>query len=293
MADHAPVCAITGTSGYLGSRLKRHLERLGWTVVELGRKPGQVPWTLGAAVPPEEFSSRGVAALVHCAYDFSSTRGEDVTRVNVDGTRRLFEAARSGGVGRIVLISSMSAYADCRSVYGRAELEAEPIASEFGTVILRPGLIYGDQPGGMVGAMAAVMKRSPIVPLIGSGHSVLYLTHEDDLVRLIQESVIGSDSVPVVVPVTAASELGLEFREILRILARKTGKRPRFLPIPWWLVWGVFRFAEMLGLRLRLRSDGVVGLVFADPHPDFSRTRLLGIPFRSFAESFRPVQISS
>lgn len=37
MADHAPVCAITGTSGYLGSLLKRHLERLGWTVVELGR----------------------------------------------------------------------------------------------------------------------------------------------------------------------------------------------------------------------------------------------------------------
>lgn len=282
MAEHVHVCATTGGSGYLGSRLKRHFEQRGWAVIELGRRPGNVPFTLGESVNPGDFASRDVSALIHCAYDFSVRTSLDNDRVNVAGTRRLFEAAKAGGVTRFVFISTMSAYTGCRSEYGRTKLECEKIAAEFGAVILRPGLIYGEKLGGMVGAMAGLIKKLPILPLIGSGRTMLYLTQEDDLSKLIEAALVRPETVPTGVPITAASEKGFEFREILRNLARQMDRHIWFIPVPWQLIWGVFRFAELFGLRLRLRSDGVLGLVFADPNPDFSQTRNLDVSFRTY-----------
>ena len=54
---------------------------------------------------------RSADALIHAAYDLSLTSSADIWRVNVEGTRRLLEAAKDAAVGRIIVLSSMSAFA--------------------------------------------------------------------------------------------------------------------------------------------------------------------------------------
>ena len=111
---------------------------------------------------------RSANALVHAAYDLSLTRPADIWRVNVAGTRRLLEAASEAGVSRIIVLSSMSAFAGTTQLYGRAKLEIEAITADVGGCAVRPGLVYGEQAGGMAGALRA-MTGSPVVPVITGG----------------------------------------------------------------------------------------------------------------------------
>jgi nucleoside-diphosphate-sugar epimerase len=282
-------CAITGTNGYLGSRLATAFKDSGWGAYRLSRQPADgdgfsVPFSLEKGVPVGFFKDARVSALVHCAYDFHSIKRADIYERNVEGSIRLLRTAKNEGVSRIVYISSMSAFVGCRSLYGKAKLAIEKEAFSLGASVVRPGLIYGDQPGGMVGALTKAVRASFIVPLAGNGRQVLYLTHEDDLVSLIKH-LCESESIDNAGPLTAASEKGLSFRDILTSLAASQKRSVLFVPLPWRLFWAPLKALEVCGLKPGFRSDSVVSLVNQDPAPSFDLTRKTGIKFRGFLES--------
>src|ERR1044071_2927816 len=111
-------CAVTGASGYLGSRLVAALKDRGWAVYELSRAADErnqlaVPFSLARGAPRGFFRSEKIDALVHCAYDFGLTSWRDIFEHNVRGSIRLLETARAEGVGKIVFLSTMSAFAGC------------------------------------------------------------------------------------------------------------------------------------------------------------------------------------
>jgi len=278
-----PTVALTGASGYLGACLARRFRANGWLVRPLTRHasdmPDGVPFRLGEPVRPEVL--QGALALVHCAYDFSITRVDEIFRVNVSGTDKLFRAAREAGVPRLVCVSSISAYDGCKSHYGKAKLGIEAIAHSFGALVVRPGLIWGEAPGGMLGKLMHQVRTSRIVPLIGSGSQVQYLVHENDLAGVIVGFCLGNQF-PTQETVTVAHPRAWPFRELLRCIAHGEGADPIFIPFPWRLVWGALRIAELLGIPLAFRSDSVVSLMNQNPSPDFSVAQRLGVVCRPF-----------
>ena len=287
MSADARACAMTGASGYLGSRLCRYLTAQGWTVYRLGRAatdPLDVRWSLDGAPPAQFFADTRIDALVHCAWDFRAVRRADIERTNVQGSIRLLDAAHRAGVRDLVFISTISAFTGCRSDYGRAKLRVERQTLDLGGTVVRPGLIYGQTPGGMVQALTKAVTALPVVPLIGSGRQLQYLAHEDDLAALVA-SLLEPGHPVVDTPVIAASEYPLTFREILARLAAAHGRHARLVPLPWRALWAGLKAAETLGLRPGFRSDSVVSLVNQDPRPDFAMTRKLGASFRAFRES--------
>ena len=100
--------------------------------------------------PADFFVRHRIEALVHCSYDFQLHRWSDIHEQNVQGSIRLMRQAHEQGVTRIVFISTMSAFALCKSLYGRAKFEIEREAAALGAIVVRPGLIHGERPGGMV-----------------------------------------------------------------------------------------------------------------------------------------------
>ena len=267
--------AITGATGYVGSHLAAGFERDGWRVV-------RTRFRLGDEVKPDELA--GCDALVHCAYDFRPVAWPDIKRINVDGSRKLLEAAITGGVARIVVLSTISAFQGCRSLYGKAKLQIEDLGEQSGAAVLRPGLVYvddGSQPGGMYGSLLQSSRRS-LVPLIDGGVHCQYLAHIDDLYAAVRGLTAGDIPVPQV-PVVVASPRCWTMRRLLMLFARRQGRAPLFLSVPWQAVWLGLKTAELVGLRPAYRSDSVVSLVFQDPHPDFSALRALGLTARDFS----------
>jgi nucleoside-diphosphate-sugar epimerase len=279
--------AVTGASGYLGSRLVRELRARGRRVVALGRRPAADPaaehraFALGAAPPAGALD--GVEVLVHAAYDFSVARPHDVRRVNVDGSIRLLDEAARRGV-RIAHVSSLSAFPGCRSLYGRAKLAVEEATAERSGAVVRPGLIYGRDAGGMVGAMTAAVRTLPAVPLVGSGGWVQFTGHVADVVRLVLHAAAAAAAARPGVLV-AASEQPRTLREIVEVLARANGRRRLLVPVPVPVLFAALRAAELARVPLRTRADSLVGLVHGGAAPDFGPTRATGVTFRPFDET--------
>jgi len=165
---------VTGATGFLGQRIVARLQREGVRVRALVRpeRAGVLPavedcvgdlgdeTAIAAAV-------RGVDAVVHAGARVETTgKWEEFADVNIRGTRRIIQAARAAGVGRIVHISSLSVYdvardgvtitedspyeseANARGHYSRSKLAADRLAlaearAGAPVVVLRPGLLYG------------------------------------------------------------------------------------------------------------------------------------------------------
>ena len=91
MTRQAPVAAVTGASGYLGSRICSTLELQGCQVARLVRSTGQGsgPEFAYDLAEPVTAQVREVLqsadALIHAAYDLSLISASDIWRVNVEG----------------------------------------------------------------------------------------------------------------------------------------------------------------------------------------------------------------
>jgi len=118
--------AVTGASGNVGTALLRRLTAVAGVAGVRGlarrRPPDVEPWSgvrwhltdLGEAASEAELDRfvDGADAVVHLAWALQPGRKPEMLhRVNVDGTRRVAEAARRAGVAHVVHMSSLGAYA--------------------------------------------------------------------------------------------------------------------------------------------------------------------------------------
>jgi nucleoside-diphosphate-sugar epimerase len=276
-----PLVAITGSNGYVGGCLKQRFLERGWDVLELTRapRPGTrgVAFQLGGDLPAGALA--GVQALVHAAYDFKPLNWAELQAVNLQGTAKLFAAAKAAGVPRMVCISTLSAFPGCRSLYGRAKLEVEKLAAEQDALVVRPGLVYGNGPGGMFGKLTAQVRKSNVIPMIGDGSQIQYTVHEEDLAAFVEPFCAGKTNPPGRLYVSANPQ-PWTFKNLLQEIARGQGRRPKFVPLPWRFIWLGLKTAETLGVRLNFRSDSLVSLMYQNPAPDFSPNAAAGLVCR-------------
>jgi UDP-glucose 4-epimerase len=170
--------AVTGATGNVGTALLRQLGLTGVHQVRgLARRepPDTAPyasvfWThtdLGrpdAAGLLREFLT-GATTVVHLAWALQPGRHPDLLReVNVEGTRRVLQAAADAGVGHVVVMSSLGSYAAGNpadrvdedwpttgvpsSQYSRDKVEVEQLTREFAAAhpdtavtVIRPTLV--------------------------------------------------------------------------------------------------------------------------------------------------------
>jgi nucleoside-diphosphate-sugar epimerase len=275
-------CLLTGATGYLGSCVKHALQGRDWNVVELSRRPAAggrvIPFQLGNDVPASALT--GARALVHCAYDFTQLSWPEIHRVNVAGSVKLLSAAREANVETLVYISSISAFAGCRSLYGRAKLETERFAHSVGAIVVRPGLIWGVPAGAMFKSLSDQVERSRVVPLTGASQRQ-YLVHQQDAVNFVAR--VLDQPTRLHDPITLAHEKPWTIREIVQEIAAARGKRITTVAVPWRAVWTVIKAAEIVGVSTGFRSDSLVSLIYQNPTPSFALQRELNVSVRPFA----------
>lgn len=268
------VCALTGSTGYVGSVLADALSSR-VKVVPLTRRAGTEDSIRWDFVSTNDISGQlrdhKVDVLVHAAWDMRANTLEELRRIAVTGSKRLYSAAVQAGVKRIVFISTISAFDGCRSAYGRSKLEVEAMTRAQNGIVLRPGLVYGPTPGGLFGAIQREVQTKKIIPLIGSGRASQYLLHEETLKSVVLRAVSGELDSSAGEPITVAHPQPWPFRDLVMKIAKRENRKVTLMPVPWPLLYVGLRCAETLRLKLPVRSDSVISFVYQNPHPDFSR----------------------
>jgi dihydroflavonol-4-reductase len=124
--------AVTGANGLLGAHVVRALQEAGHNAVAVVRERADLRGLTGVDAPLARADTRsrdallrafdGAELVVHCAAVYSYS--EDASRLersNVDGTRRVMEAASEAGVRRVVLTSSSVTCGSSAGPYQRDE----------------------------------------------------------------------------------------------------------------------------------------------------------------------------
>ena len=277
---------VTGSNGYLGKMLVAALREQGFSVVEYRRSvPHDVTnesirsLDLGAPIQNQAFE--GVQCVIHAAWDLQETDPSRAWSRNVGGSKRVLEAALERGVERFIFVSSMSAYFGSQQDYGLMKLAVERSVLDAHQVVVRPGLVYGGEPGGMALALTK-LARLPVIPLFRGAQQ--FTLHSDDFLTAMT-TLAHLDEVPST-PLGLASPLPTSFKEIMMSMAVGVDNSPRTVVVPWHVVLGLLRIAERLRVPLPVRSDSLLGLVRPAPSvPGRDVTDQIGLSFRSFSWS--------
>ena len=268
--------AVTGAGGLVGAAISSALVSQGHEVVP-------VRFRLEAArLQTRDFC--GAQILIHAAYDWQSRNFGDIQRINVNGSFALLDAAHAAEIRNVIFISSVSAFAGCQSIYGKGKLQVEQRVLAAGGLVVRPGMVFGDARRGIFGTLTR-LARMPLLPVFDGGLQPLWFVHRKDLAEVVA-LLAGREWRFLPSPVIAVSaDQPTIFREVLRILGLAQGKHVAILSIPSKPVLELLRFAELIGMKLPLNSDGLMGLLESNPIPDFQTLRSLGIVPRALTHT--------
>lgn len=252
--------AVTGANGYVGGRILSHLRAGGIDAVAFVRRPAPGDERARRYALEEQLDGsllEDVEMVVHAAYD-TSVQGADIRAINVSGSLPLLDGLAKQG-GRMLMISSLSAFEGTRSQYGCAKHELERAVLQRDGIVLRPGLVFGAGAGGLFGAMVKALSRSAVMPTIGGGGQRLFVTHDEQLCRLVAALATGeADSRG---PLFAAYEIPTTLRAITEHIARAHGRRLRVASMPPSLIRLALRCAEIARVGLPFRSDSLRSLL--------------------------------
>lgn len=167
-----------------------------------------------------------------------ATRDID-TLLHIAGTRKslkLVRAAVENGVKRLILVHTtgiFSKYQSAKADYLAIEKGIRDLIAgrNIPLTILRPTMIYGSANDGTIAEFFGMVRRLPVIPLVGGGHYALQPVHQSDLGRAYYQVLTHPAE-------TADREYNLsggekiDFIDLMREIADILGKKRLFLPVP-------------------------------------------------------------
>ncbi|ULJ83011.1 NAD(P)-dependent oxidoreductase (plasmid) [Rhizobium sp. C104] len=271
----APRLIITGSTGYIGARLAAMARERGFEVVELGRRSG-AKWRIGDA--PAASDLEGAVGIVHLAHSWATEpEAAEEDNINISGTVRLAEAAKTAGVPRFVFSSSTSSRREALNVYGRTKFRIEQhlAASPAAPIVrvARIGLVYGGPRTAMYGLMAKLAALSPLLPMIGLSREVQPI-HLDEVAEGLLALATQESQPPQTF--VLAQQKPISFAAWLRMLRRSQGKgNLHFIPIPLAAALFACRMTKLVPLIPTVDPERVLGLAGAAPMESGESLRLL------------------
>ena len=250
--------AISGAGGFVGRRAIVDLRAAGLDVVPLVRRPGGADGEIvvgdlaemapALALPPFD-ACLHLAGRAHKLNDVAEDPLEAYRSTNVEGTRRLLDAAIRAGCRHFVYVSSAKAAGE-RSTgeplhpdgpmrpedpYGISKAEAEVLVREtcdgagIGWTILRPPLVYGPGVAANFDRLLRLALSGLPLPL-GAARNRRSMIFVGNLVDAMRAVLTTPESRGRVFYVTDGEDLSTA--DLIRRIARAGGKRAWLLAVP-------------------------------------------------------------
>ncbi len=128
-----------------------------------------------------------ISNIIHLAGLIKSNKYKDFFDVNVKSTENLVKICKKKKVSSFIFISTDLAAKKKLTIYGKSKHEAEQLIKKSGInyVILRPTVIYGKGDSKFVMDLVKIIKKSGIIPVIGTGEYIFQPVFVNDIANII------------------------------------------------------------------------------------------------------------
>jgi len=262
---------VLGATGFIGRQVIHQLLERGSPATALVRRLHTLPPEIvapaqagrlrvlrGSLEEPEQLDQAlaGAGAVIHLATGGGDT-WQQVERAMVAGSLEVAEACRRHGIRRLVYVSSVAALytgdgrgqeplpdsiatdprPESRPLYARGKIAAEQALLEFqrrhdvGLVIARPGVVLGAGTPMQHSGLGLWVRDNHCVGW-GSGRHPLPVVLVEDVARALVLAALHEGGALSGQALNLCADPGLCARDIVRELARCTGRRIEFHPRP-------------------------------------------------------------
>lgn len=257
---------VTGGTGYVGSHLVRRLVGRGDSVAAVvrGAAAARAAAALGARPVTGDITDQatlraamaGASAVIHLVAVNRERGSASFAAINHRGTVNAVAAAREAGVRRFIHMGGLGLSSSQPYPFARTKgLGHDAVeASGLDYTILKPSIIFG--PGDeFINVLAALIRVSPIVPLVGGGETRFQPIWIEDVVSCFLACLDRPDTIG------QSFDLGgpevLTFSQIIDTILEVLDKRRIKLPVP----ASLLRPAAVLMARALTRPPMTPGLL--------------------------------
>ena len=244
---------ILGGSGFVGTRLAPLLREQGWAV-RIGdvRRSEAFPdlWMECDVTSPESLRKAvtGAAVIINLAAEHRddvrplSRYGE----VNVEGARKVCDAAREAGIGKIIFTSSVAVYGfqpkavdeagpfDPFNAYGKTKLEAEGVYRAWAEedaartlTMVRPTVVFGEGNRGNVYNLLQQIASGKFL-MVGAGKNVKSMAYVGNVAAFLAHVLSMGPGVHILNYVDGPDMDTITLVEHIRKCLGKKGSAPKF-----------------------------------------------------------------
>jgi nucleoside-diphosphate-sugar epimerase len=195
----------------------------------------------------------------------------------------VIEACHRAGIHRAVFVSTTAifTYLPAPSKVKRKAAEAAVLESGLAWTILRPTMIYGAPGDRNVERLLGTVARWPVIPVPGTGRSLLQPVHVDDLADAVVAAWRSEAAIGKAYEISGAAPIS--FDAAIDAAARACGRRVRKVHLPLAPVAWLLRAIETAGITPRIKSEQVLRLAEDKAFPHDAAARDLGFGPRGFA----------
>jgi uncharacterized protein YbjT (DUF2867 family) len=257
--NNRTLVTIYGGSGFLGRHIVRAIARTGARMRVAVRRPhlaGHLQPLGGVGqIVPVQANVRFPDSLVTAAEDADAvinlvgilfpTGKQTFKSVQDEGAHNVAEAAKAAGARTLVHISAIGADKDSPSVYARTKAASEAAVRQAfpDAVIFRPSIVFGPEDD-FFNRFAALARISPVLPLIGGGHTKFQPVFVGDVAQAVVLALEGKASAD------APYELGgpeiLTMKDVMQRVLDYTMRTRPLVPLPFWLATLQAFFLQLL-----------------------------------------------
>jgi nucleoside-diphosphate-sugar epimerase len=278
--------ALTGPSGFIGSRVTAHLAEIGYRVRALVHRRPLEPAVAdhvdemvhGSLSDSQSLAElvRDAQAVVHIGGLIRGTSPSKFLEVNAEGTRRLAEAAIRENPDcppRFILISSLAARVPDVSPYARSKRAGEAILEQAGGgrlawTVLRPPAVYG--PGDVETLRLARLVSFGIALHLGTEQARFSLLHVDDLASAIADVVKSPSAIGRTYELDDGAAGGHSWDSVFRTIGRGLGTNPARVHVPRAVLSTAARLIALLSRAIGYEPMLTPGKVAELTYPDWT-----------------------
>jgi nucleoside-diphosphate-sugar epimerase len=276
-----PKVIITGASGFIGSELCAYFANKNWNVIGFVRHipairvPNVVYLEYDLIKEVNETIFPDTDFLIHCAYIKN-----DIEK-NVQAARNILSVSKKFKVKKNIFISSLSAFHNAVSKYGKQKFEIEKLFSSKNDCNIRTGVVLGN--GGLFRQMSEYVKAGKRIPLINGGNQPLQTIHIHDLLSIVEKILISDYSGTF----TVAEYPPVPYKTFFSALAEKYNRKPKFVNLSFFTISIAIQLAKAFCIKLPVEKENILGLKALQARETMSDLEKLGVRIRTYKESLR------